>query len=115
LIWRISERRAFQNLARTGRKARTQTLWCSYVNDPSAAPLRVAFAIGKSVGPATKRNRIRRRLRAILQTASRQTQMNHGWLLVGVRPAVTERTFADLQNEMIDLLQRVAPRPSERR
>ena len=66
LIWRISERRAFQDLARNGRRARTQTLWCSFVNDPAASPLRVAFAVGRSLGPANRRNRLRRRLRVIV-------------------------------------------------
>ena len=50
LIWRIRDRRAFQQLARSGRRARTRTLWCSYLNDPSAVPLRVGFAVGRAVG-----------------------------------------------------------------
>ncbi len=70
LIWRIRDRRAFQQLARSGRRARTRTLWCSYLNDPSAVPLRVGFAVGRAVGTAATRNRVRRRLRAIVATAA---------------------------------------------
>ena len=43
LIWTIRDRRAFQRLARSGRRIRTRTLWCTYLSDPSAVPLRVAL------------------------------------------------------------------------
>ena len=87
-------------------------MWCSYVNDPSATPLRVAFAIGKPIGSATKRNLVRRRLRSILHTVSPELNMHHGWLLVGAKPQVVELTFGALYDEVVELLGRVAPKPS---
>ncbi len=83
-------------------------MWCSYVNDPSASPLRVAFAVGKAVGPATKRNLIRRRLRALVSTTSEQLAMRNGWLLIGTKPAAAERTFAELSIEVSTLLSQVS-------
>ena len=119
LIWRISERRAFQDLARSGRRARTETLWCSYVNDPSASPLRVAFSVGKAVGPATTRNLVRRRLRALVSATSEQLAMGSGWLLIGTKPGATERTFVELSGEVSSLLNQVSvvssPVPPESR
>jgi len=119
LIWRISERRAFQDLARSGRRARTETLWCSYVNDPSASPLRVAFSVGKAVGPATKRNLVRRRLRALVSATSEQLAMGSGWLLIGTKPGAAERTFVELFGEVSSLLNQVSavssPVPPESR
>src|SRR5690606_6982403 len=85
LIWRITERRAFQSLASTGRRSRTESLWCSYVNDPAVTPVRVAFALGRNIGPATTRNRVRRRLRAILQAGAASVPAC-GYLLIGARP-----------------------------
>ena len=41
-------------------------LWCRYLNDPAVTPVRVGFAVGRSYGRAVERNRLRRRLRAIL-------------------------------------------------
>jgi ribonuclease P protein component len=107
LIWRIRERRAFQNLARNGRKARTQTLWCTFVNDPAAAPLRVAFSVGRSVGPATQRNRLRRRLRALVTSSADRAGIGSGWLLIGARPAAAEQTFAALGTEVDSLFERI--------
>jgi ribonuclease P protein component len=108
LIWRISERRAFQNLARNGRRARTQTLWCSFVNDPAASPLRVAFSVGRSVGSATRRNRLRRRLRVIVAAAAPRAGIDGGWLMIGAKPTATELTFEQLRVEVDTLVQRVA-------
>jgi ribonuclease P protein component len=108
LIWTIRGRRAFQTLARSGRKARTETLWCSFLNDSAAAPLRVAFAVGRSIGPATRRNLLRRRLRAIVSELAPTLGIEHGWLLIGARPAANERTFAELRSEVTCLLTRAS-------
>ena len=65
---------------------------------PRPSPPRVAFAIGRSVGPAVARNRLRRRLRdARAPTAGRRRRSRHGWLLIGARPGAVERTFDELR------------------
>jgi ribonuclease P protein component len=104
LIWRIRGRRAFQTLARSGRTTRTETLWCTFLNDPAAVPLRVAFAVGRSVGPATRRNRLRRQLRAIVASIAPDVGLDHGWLLIGATPTIDKHTFESLRNETTALL-----------
>ena len=47
------------------------TLWCRYLDDPDVVPPRVAFAIGRAVGGASIRNRLRRRLRELVRPPSR--------------------------------------------
>jgi ribonuclease P protein component len=108
LIWKIRGRRAFQALARSGRTVRTETLWCTYLDDPAASPLRVAFAIGRAVGPAVDRNRLRRRLRHAVRCAASERELRCGWLLIGARPAASEHTFASLRHEVNRLLARAA-------
>jgi ribonuclease P protein component len=108
LIWRIRGRRAFQTLARSGRTVRTETLWCTFLNDPAAEPLRVAFAVGRSVGPATRRNRLRRRLRAIVTVLAPGVGLCQGWLLIGAKPAADKHTFASLRSEVATLLTKAA-------
>ena len=112
MIWRIHERRAFQTLARSGRTVRTETLWCTFLNDPAAQPLRVAFAVGRSVGSATRRNRLRRRLRAIVAALVPGVGLRCGWLLIGAKPAASKHTFDALRNEVAILLARVIAIPS---
>jgi len=107
LIGRIRERREFETLSRHGRRASTSTLWCRYVDDATAVPPRVAFAVGRSVGSAVTRNRLRRRLRHVLADAARRSSLGHGLLLVGARPAAVERSFDELRHEVHELLMSV--------
>ena len=113
MIWTIRGRKAFQTLARSGRKARTDTLWCSFLNDPTAVPLRLGFAVGRSVGRATRRNLLRRRLRAIVGTATSELGIDHGWLLIGARPDAAKHTFASLRVEVLKLLSAISEAPRQ--
>lgn len=124
MIWRIRTRREFEQLARDGRRIRPEPdpadpepssprslLWCTYLPDPNARPPRVAFAIGRAVGPAVVRNRLRRRIRSVL--ADHEATLPSGWYLFGTR-ATSERTneltFDRIRTE-IDQLIRGVRRP----
>ncbi len=106
MIGRIGERREFERLTRHGRRARTTTLWCRYLRDPAVVPPRVAFAIGRPVGSAVVRNRLRRRLRELLRAATHTDPalLVCGELLVGAQPGAAVRTFEELGAEVNDLL-----------
>ena len=111
MIGRIRERREFERLTRHGRRARTDTLWCRYLDDTSAVPPRVAFAVSRSMGTAVSRNRLRRRLRELARAASRSEppRLPHGRLLLGTLPGAGERSFDDLEAEVTTLLRTVRP------
>jgi ribonuclease P protein component len=68
--------------------------------------LRVAFAVGRSVGSATRRNRLRRQLRAIVASIAPDIGLAHGWLLIGATPAAGKHTFDSLRKETSSLLTR---------
>ena len=99
MIWRIREREVFARLTRDGRRSRAGVLWCTALPDPSASPPRVAFAIGRAVGPAVTRNLVRRRLRHLLATAG----LPPGWYLIGARPEVAARSFPELARDVEQL------------
>jgi ribonuclease P protein component len=103
LIDRVRERDAFVRLRRDGVRVRTDPLWCSFVLDPDLVPPQVAFAIGRTVGSAVSRNRLRRRLRAVLANSD----VPPGLYLVGARVPACEQTFADVQHTMTSLLDKV--------
>jgi len=87
-------------------------LWCTFLPDPTASPPRVAFAIGRAVGPAVTRNRVRRRLRVLLAA---DRAWPPGWYLIGARPAIAERPFDALGTEVAQLrsaIIRASPAPS---
>jgi ribonuclease P protein component len=111
LIGRISERREFERLTRHGRRARTHRLWCRYLDEPDVVPPRVAFAIGRAVGPAVNRNRLRRRLRELVRQAAATDPpvLPSGQLLIGAQPGAAELSFDDLAGEVATLLRTVRP------
>jgi ribonuclease P protein component len=103
LIDRVRERDAFVRLRRDGVRVRTDPLWCSFVLDPDLVPPQVAFAIGRAVGSAVSRNRLRRRLRAVLT----ECDVPPGLYLVGARVPACEQTFAELERAVSSLMDKV--------
>jgi ribonuclease P protein component len=99
LIWRIRERSTIARVSREGRRLRAGALWCNCLIDPEASPPRVAFAIGRAVGPSVVRNRVRRQLRAALAAA----ELPAGWYLVGARPDIVGQSFTDLTRDVTTL------------
>lgn len=109
MIWRIRTRGEFSQIAAEGRRVRAGVLWCSYVLDPPgiATPPRVAFALGRALGPAVVRNRVRRRLRVALQAASSSGALPPGSYLIGAQPGAATRSFTELQFDLSMLLARL--------
>ena len=103
LIDRVRERDAFVRLRRDGVRVRTDPLWCSFVPDPDLVPPQVAFAIGRAVGTAVQRNRLRRRLRAVLAACD----VPPGLYLIGARPPACEHTFAELERTVHLLVSKI--------
>jgi ribonuclease P protein component len=110
LIGRVRERAAFVRLRREGVRVRIEPLWCSFVDDPLMTPPRVAFAIGRAVGTAVARNRLRRRLRAILGGID----VPPGIYLIGAAPAAAELTFDELRTVTVRLIARATSRSPAR-
>lgn len=104
MIDSIRDRDVFVRLGREGVRFRRGPLWCTYLADPAIDRAHVAFAIGRPVGGAVVRNRLRRRLRMI----ARQHALVAGWWLIGARPSAIELTFDELQVTMRELAERVA-------
>ena len=63
----------------------------------------MAFAIGRAVGPAVVRNRVRRRLRMLLSSAS----LPPGWYLIGGTPRLGEHAFDALASDLALITSRI--------
>lgn len=111
LIGRIRERHAFVRLGREGTRIRRSALWCSWCPDPDSTATFVAFAINRAYGPAVTRNRLRRRLRAILRELDRSDPLPPGLLLIGPRPPAIELTFDQLRHELTALTRQIRRHP----
>lgn len=98
----------FAALRRTRHRARSGPLRVAWVPGPSGTPPRVAYAIGKRVGPAVVRNRLRRRLRAALA----ELQPPPGDYLVACDPDAASLPFSDLKALVSKALAALSPLPS---
>jgi len=76
------------------------------LTDSSLPGAHVGYAIGRNVGGAVLRNRIRRQLRSLLE--ARSSQMPAGWYLLGVQPRVSAMSWTDLGVTVDQLLAKVA-------
>jgi ribonuclease P protein component len=105
LIGPIRGRAVFGRFRSEGRRFRHDPLWLSWIRDDEV-PSRTAFAVGRSVGSAVIRNRVRRRLRALLAEEAR-AGLPGGWYLVGATPAAATATFDELRTALGECLTRV--------
>ena len=103
LTGRIRDRATFEALAERPRRRRGP-LSLRFL--PGAVDARVAYAVGRRAGGAVQRNRIRRRLRAVVAELERGGRLPPGAYLVGAgAPAMTmpsqelTRTLEDLVTE----------------
>lgn len=105
-IWRLSEPAAFGRLRAARHRTRSGPLWVAWSApvDPSAPP-RVAYAIGRRVGGAVVRNRLRRRLRMIVAEAAPPP----GDYLIGVAPAGADLASSQLRVHVAEALQVLRP------
>jgi len=76
-----------------------------------STPPRVAYSVSRRVGAAVVRNRVRRRLRAILAEIARPTGQlppGPGAYLVSVRPEAARATYGELDEAVRGALARLA-------
>jgi ribonuclease P protein component len=129
LIWRIRDRATFEALRRDGVRARSGPIGITFLPDPvpaaatpsapsatdgpilggGPAPPRLAFAIGRRVGHAVERNRLRRRLRAIFAELANQAggPLPPGAYLVGCQVGATGLTYQELREHVSRALTRI--------
>jgi ribonuclease P protein component len=101
LIWRVQHRATFAEIRR-GRHRRRGPLTVTWGGDELSGPPRVAFAIGRKVGPAVRRNRLRRQLRAIV--ASEGARLASGAYLIGASPRATDLSYDELRTTLMHVL-----------
>lgn len=97
-VGRIRSQRTFDLFRTAGAAGASGPLRVKFVRQNSWSKAEVAYALGKKLGGAVARNRLRRRLRAIVSTAD--LGLSPGAYLVSAGPGATELSFADLRLAM---------------
>ncbi len=100
-------RKAFAELRRSKRRAWSGPVRVQFVPaEPDDVSRRVAFAVPRKVGTAVKRNRCRRRLRAVV--VETQAALPAGNYLVGIDQGVHDLPFHELRARVIEAMRRAS-------
>ena len=100
----LRTRAEFERVRAEGRRFSSGITWCVYRPDDLVAVPRIAFGISRNVGSAVVRNRIRRRLRAILS----RLVIPPGDFIFGASAAAARLPFDELRAMVTSLLERCA-------
>ena len=110
----VRTRRAFSALRHSRNRARSGPVWIVRADAPSdlpeaaGAPVRVAYAVGRPVGTAVARNRVRRRLRPMIDELAGAGTMRPGVYLVGATAAAAGEDHDGLRRHLIRAVEGVA-------
>jgi ribonuclease P protein component len=105
LIGRIGDRATFDALRRDGRRARRDPVTVLFLPDAGAGAgggVRVAYSVGRRVGTAVDRNRVRRRLRAAMRDVASEVGggLRSGAYLVLARPEAGMAPYPELRRSL---------------
>jgi ribonuclease P protein component len=112
LIWRVRDRATFTEFrrGRRGRQGPLSVVIC-LANPSTGHPPRVAYAVGRSVGSAVVRNRVRRRLRTLVP----ELRLAPGAYLIEAGPGAGQAAEAELRQCLVGAIATaMAPEQSSR-
>jgi ribonuclease P protein component len=108
---RVRRREDFSATVRDGARIGAPALVIHVRTGASEHPARAGFIVGRAVGPAVRRNRVRRRLRHLI--ASRLAEFPAGTeVIVRATPAAASATGRELAATLNRLLDRVRLEPA---
>lgn len=101
---RLTRSDEFRRAVRQGRRAASRTLVLHLADD--ADPLRAGFIVGRQVGQAVRRNRVRRQLRHLIRERLSGLPAS-GLLVVRALPGAATASGADLRSDLDVCLSRL--------
>ncbi len=106
----IRDRATFLGLRRSGRRVRRGPVTVTWVPGEPDDPTRVAYTVGRKVGGAVVRNRVRRRLRAVVRED--RGLLQPGAYLIGAGPEAVPMPYGELRAAACEALNALASGPS---
>ena len=111
-VHRLTTADGFRRTVRQGRRAGSSTLVVHLWVDPGAAqaPVQVGFTVGKAVGNAATRNRVKRRLRHLTREhlAALEELPGRAALVVRALPPAADAPYSTLGADLGRTLDRVS-------
>jgi ribonuclease P protein component len=110
LIWRVRGQSSFRTLARGRRRSVGVLEVRATVIGSDGGPPRVAFSVGRPVGNAVTRNRVRRQLRAAVREHRPKLEPSTAYL-VRAAPGAAGASYAALSNTLREILTSLSSEP----
>jgi len=104
LIGRIQSRSAFRRVALEGQRHRSGPLSCTMVLDATLPGPLVGYALGRHVGSAVARNRLRRQLRELVK--SHESRLGPGYYVISAGPKAAGQSSSALAGSLAQLMQK---------
>lgn len=101
-LWRVTDQATFAAFRTDGRRVRSGAISLTWLAPAAGVdePPRAAFAVGRSMGGAVVRNRIRRRLRSGLRTLLASGSLPPGAYLVGGSARLATMPWSTLLSDL---------------
>ena len=103
--YRLKKNAQIQELRRKGRSWQNRQVVLIARSSSCRSESRFAFSVGRRIGPAVVRNKIKRRMRESIRRSLPHIQAGWDVLLIARRPARTA-TFARIDQAITELLRR---------
>jgi ribonuclease P protein component len=105
---RIKQKKLYDRLRNSQTKIFGKKFLFVYIIDRDNDELAVGLTVSKKVGNAVIRNRIRRRLKAILTSLSFPSALSHFYVNIIAKPDVAHVEFSDIKNEINYLFKKLS-------
>ena len=94
----IKENRIYNQIIQTTKPFKYKD-YVIYLKEKDTFPYQFGFSIGKKIGNAVTRNRIKRQIKSIVDKKNYQ---NSFYCIIMVRKSILEKNYADMENNLFD-------------
>jgi ribonuclease P protein component len=98
-LWSVRNSRAFTEARVGSRNCRHDRLVIQHAPGDTANPVMLGLIVGRPVGNAVRRNRVRRRLKSVVRELA--PQLTGSTLVIRALPGSYEQTFAELRQSVV--------------
>lgn len=101
-VW-VKKTALFKEVYEGGKSIAARDLVLYYLNIGGESQTKVGFSIGKKVGGAVVRNKIKRRLKSIVTNELKNIKKGYALVFIG-RPVIATRSFPEVQESLVGLV-----------
>ncbi|HSH52023.1 MAG TPA: ribonuclease P protein component [Bacteroidales bacterium] len=101
--FRIKKNEEFQQVFKRGKSFANRQLVIYYVKKPGQLHFRVGLSVGKKIGNAVTRNRIKRYLRTAFQQLENEIKQEYDYVIIARQPA-KNMNFTEIKKSLGHLI-----------